>query len=110
MITPGKIYQGTELRIAVNFQNDSAADIDPDTVTFKLCDPYGEITTYVYLTDAELAKTSTGDYYVDVTPELPGRWTYRWQTTGTGKKIAQEGEFIVRTSVFYDDVPPGAYR
>jgi hypothetical protein len=72
MLAPGKIYPGDTKRIAVNFQNTDDDDTDPSTVTFKLRSPGGIETSYEYGTDAELVKSSTGDYYVDVTPDFDG--------------------------------------
>jgi hypothetical protein len=110
MLTPGRIYVNTTTRIAVNFQDDDATDVDPTTVTFKAYSPSGTTTTYAYATDAELVRADTGDYYVDFEPDEPGRWFYRWASTGTGTAIALEGTFVVQASVFYDDPPRDAYR
>lgn len=110
MLVPGRITQGTTIRIPVNFQNDEDEDVDPDTVTFKVINPEGVITTYVFGTDAELQTTSEGDYYVDVTADKPGRWTYRWETTGSNQNLATEGDFVVQVSPFYDNCGWDAYR
>jgi hypothetical protein len=111
MLVPGRIHQGTTIRIPVNFQNDEDEDIDPGTVTFKLIShESGAITTYVYGTDEELIKTGTGDYYVDVTPTEAGHYTYRWETTGTNQLLATEGVFVVQASPFYDNCSRGDYR
>lgn len=104
MLVPGRIPQGTTIRIPVTFQNDEDEDIDPDTVTFKLIShESGQQFTYVFGTDDELQKTSTGDFYVDVTPTEAGRYTYRWETTGTNQLLATEGNFVVQASPFYDN-------
>jgi hypothetical protein len=111
MLVPGRINQGTTIRIPVNFQNDASEDIDPDTVTFKLYSHFdGTTETFVFGTDAELQKNGTGNYYVDVTPELPGRYTYRWETTGTNQNLATEGVFVVQASPFYENCGRGDYR
>jgi len=110
MLTPGRNYVNTTVRLAVNFQDDDATDVDPSTVTFKVYSPSGVTTTYVYATDAELIRLDTGDYYVDYVPNESGRWHYRWSSTGTGTAIALEGTFVVQGSVFYDDPASDAYR
>lgn len=102
MLIPGKIYVNTTVRIPVNYQNDQGEDVDPTTITFKLMGPDGDIDTYVYGTDDEVAKTSTGDYYIDVMPDFPGRWHYRWESTGTNMATVVEGDFVVQRSRFYD--------
>lgn len=110
MLTPGRHYVNTTVRIAVNFQDDDGTDVDPSTVTFKAYSPTGTTTTYVYSTDTELIRMNTGDYYVDFVPDESGRWFYRWSSTGTGTAIAIEGSLVVQSSVFYDDPATDAYR
>lgn len=110
MITPGRIYCGSTLRIPVNYTDGSGTDIDPTAVTFKLYSPDYQTTTYVYGTDAEVVKDATGNYYIDVSPTVAGRWHYRWDSTGTNKASGVEGSFVVQASVFYNDATSDAYR
>jgi hypothetical protein len=110
MLIPGRIYQYSTVRIPVNFQDATGADVDPTTITFKLSSPDATLTTYTYSTDAQLLRTSTGDYYVDVTPSLPGRWHFRWESTGTNLTSAVEGSFVVQVSRFYEPASSDAYR
>ena len=110
MLIPGRIYINSTVRIPVNFQDADALDVDPDTITFKLYSPSAEITSYVFGTDAEVFKTSVGDYYIDVTPDEPGRWHYRWESTGTNKSTAVEGSFVVQISRFFEPYSSDAYR
>lgn len=109
MLTPGRHYVNTTVRVAVNFQDEDRVDVDPTTITFKVVGPTGETSSYVYLTDAELKKSSVGDYYIDVVPDQSGRWHYRWESTGTETAIAIEGSFVVQRSPFYED-NEDAYR
>jgi hypothetical protein len=109
MLTPGRKYINSPVRIAANLQDEDGTDIDPTTVVFRIMSPSWNETTYTYGTDAQLVKVNTGDYYVDFTPDEAGRWAYRWQTTGTNKTIAFEGEFRVMASDFYEYSPDG-YR
>jgi hypothetical protein len=95
-------------RLSINLQSDAGNDTDPTTLTFTLLDPGGTETTYTYGTDAEIVKTSTGDYYIDVTPTQGGRWYYRWVSTGTAAG-AKEGNFTVQASPFIDYAEPRAY-
>ena len=110
MLIPGRIYVNSTVRIPVNFQDATGADTDPSTVTFKLYSPSAEISTYVYGTNAEVLKTSVGDYYIDVTPDEPGRWHFRWESTGTNKATAVEGSFVVQVSRFFEPYSSDAYR
>jgi hypothetical protein len=45
MLTPGRHYVNTAVRVAVNFQDDDRTDVDPATVTFKLMGPAGTTST-----------------------------------------------------------------
>lgn len=107
MQEPGKIWPGTSLRRTVNFFDEADDPVDPDTVTFKLCSPCNQITSYVYDTDDEVQRSGVGAYYADFIPDIAGRWHWRWETTGTGTTIAKEGNFIVQYSKFVDDVDTG---
>lgn len=99
-LAPGRIYAGSPVRVGAHFEEDDGDDVDPTTVTFKLRSPLGVETTYVWGTDDEVVKEDTGDYYAVVTPDQGGRWLWRWQTTGTDKTIAFEGDFVVQDSQF----------
>ena len=101
-MTPGKNYVNSPLRLTINLQNASGVDTDPDTLTLKLRAPSGVETSYAYLADDEIQKTDAGDYTADITPDEAGRWLYRWETTGTATTIADEGDFLVQYSAFYD--------
>jgi len=99
---PGRYYVNSPLRLTINFQDDSGDDTDPSTITLRLISPAGVETSYVYLTDDEVQQTDAGDYTCDVTPDEPGRWRFRWETTGDGTTVASEGDFLVQDSAFYD--------
>lgn len=74
--------------------------LDPDAVTVayrRLADETN--TTLVYGTDAELVKSATGVYYVDIDADTAGMWVYRFASTGDGQ-AAQEGAFLVEASKF----------
>lgn len=100
MLAPGKNYPGSAVRVAINLEDETDTDTDPATIKFTYRSPLGVETTYTYGTDAALVKDSTGDYHVDVVPDIGGRWRYRWLTSGTNKTIALEGSFLVQTSRF----------
>ncbi len=108
-LTPGRKFVNSPIRIAANFQNDSGTDTDPTTIKVKFMGPTGIETTYTYGTDAALLKASTGDYYVDFTPDMSGLWHFRWVTTGTNTALAHEGSFRVTYSPF-EDGATDAYR
>lgn len=102
MMRPGRIYINTEVRLEARFFDDSDTDTDPDTVKLYLYDPNGTQTTYTYQTDDELGRSNTGDFYCDVTPDKSGRWFWRWEATGAGTTVAQEGNFMVDFSPHFE--------
>ena len=108
MLAPGKYYNGTEIRLTIAFTDSSGDAVDPDTVTFSTFSPCSTKADYVYGTDSEVQKASTGNYTADISPDESGRWYYRWETTGTGKKIVKEGSFVIQDSKFVD-FPPCDY-
>lgn len=106
MLAPGKIYVGRKVRLEINLSVDDV-DTDPDTLELTVRSPCGTETTYEYDSEDEdtvVVKTSAGDYYCDVTPDEPGRWWWRWVSTGTTTADASEGNFIVQDAPFHDDV------
>jgi len=103
VLEPGKIYVETELRLTASFTDSDGDPVDPDTVTFKTCSPSGNKAAYVFGTDSEVQKASVGNYTADIVPDKAGRWHFRWETTGTGKAVKLEGDFVVKKSAFFDD-------
>ena len=99
-LAPGRIYAGSPYRVGAHFEDDTDTDVDPTTITFTLLSPTGVETAYVYGTDSNVVKVSTGDYYAEVTPTEGGRWRFAWLSTGTNKAIRFEGDFLVRESLF----------
>ena len=68
----------------------SDAALDPTAVNLSIRNPAGTVTTYVYGDDAELVKSSTGVYYLDLDLDTAGIWHYRFFSTGTGKAAEEE--------------------
>ncbi len=99
-IGPGRYYAGSPVRIGAHFEDENDVDVDPSTVTFTLRSPCGVETSYVYLTDDEVTKTSTGDYFAEVIPTEGGRWRYAWSSTGSNKTVRFEDSFVVQASEF----------
>ncbi len=104
MLSPGKIYVNTVLRLTVSFTDEDGVAVNPTTVTFKLMSPCccGS-TSYEYGVDANITRPSTGNYIAEIQPDEAGVWSWRWETTGTGTTVANEGTFNVQRSRFYDD-------
>lgn len=102
MLTPGRNYPGTQQRLTMAYTDQNGDAVDPSTVTFELMDPEGVLSTYVYGTDSEIDKSSTGNFYCDVIPDMGGRWFFRWKATGTGKILNEEGFISIQASPFVD--------
>jgi hypothetical protein len=93
--------KGDLVRIFTSFAQDNAGiltAVDPGTVRLRVIDPFGTETAYDY-TEGQVARTGVGAYRVDLTPNQPGEWRYRWESTGVGQG-AEEGRFYVRRSPF----------
>jgi ferredoxin-NADP reductase len=73
--------------------------IDPTTVRFSVRDPNGTVTTYLYGTDVQIVKSSTGNYYVDVNGNSDGYWVYRFYSSGTGQAAAESGFYVTSNFV-----------
>lgn len=103
MLAPGRRYIGAPVAIEAEYRNASGVLIDPTTVSLKTRSPSGTVSTYTYGVTSAPIKLATGRYRIEVTPDQPGRWHWRWQTTGSGLVSAEEGSFTVKASPFYDD-------
>jgi len=109
MIQNGRIYPGTLVTVTATYVDDDGEPVDPTTVTLKVKSPAGTSFTYVFNTNAEIQRASTGVYWGDVTASIAGRWSYRWEGTGTGYPPPIEQNFIVIASPFYDVCPAPDY-
>jgi hypothetical protein len=81
--------RGDLVHASVAFTNAAGAAADPTTVVVRVRPPNtgrDEYTTYTYGTDAEVQKTGTGAYYLDVACAAAGTYWVRWE--GTGAVIA----------------------
>jgi len=90
---------GDLVRVTGVFKDAEGVAIDPSTVAFKLRKPNRSITTYLYGTDIQLVKDSTGNYRVDISADVKGIYKYRWYSTGNGQ-AAGENQFEVVKSNF----------
>ena len=104
MLTPGRLYPGTAIRLTTTLRDQNGNLVDPDTVTFQTYSPCKTEGRYVYGTDAEVTRLSMGSYAVDIAPAESGRWRYRWITTGTGTTVALEGNFLIQESPWAENV------
>lgn len=80
---PRSVFDYGEVVRARNTYTDpsNGTPVDPISVKVEIRAPDGTITTYIYGTNAQLAKVSVGVYQVLITLALTG--TYKWRWTGT---------------------------
>lgn len=97
-------HVGDAVRISTStvFTNAAAAAFDPDAVRGKFKDPSGNVTTYVYGTDAQLVRDGTGEYHFDIDVDEAGTWYYRieGEQTNGDYRGADEGTFEVEETEF----------
>jgi len=89
---------GDKPRLTATFETASGTDTDPTAVLFKFVNPAGTATTYTYGADAELVKSATGVYYVDIDCSAAGVYRWRFYSTGTGQ-ASEEGWFVVEPTL-----------
>lgn len=79
---------------------DGTTVTDPTTVTFRLVDPAGTSTDYVYGTDAQVTRSSTGVYvFAGVPLTTKGTWYWGWLADGV-IDTSKEGRWVVGNSIF----------
>jgi hypothetical protein len=68
---------GQSERWVAQFKDEDGVLFDPDDVNFEVTDPDGDVTTYVYGTDPEVTKVSTGVYRYEQEWTVAERWSVR---------------------------------
>jgi hypothetical protein len=90
---------GDQLTLQSTFVSLDGVNADPTTITLKVCDPGGTITTYTYA-GGDVTKFATGIYRYRLSITLPGRWLYKWLGAGAVQAASPDGVVDVQTSVF----------
>lgn len=85
---------GDVVKITVTVTDSSGTATDPSTLVVKVKPPAAAATSYTYLTDSELTKTSTGVYVLAYPATVSGWHNVRAITTGDAG--AEPGRFYVR--------------
>ena len=92
------INPGDAVRLSTIFTDAAGVVADPTTVTLRVRPPGVAETVYVYLTDAELIKDSTGNYHLDyvvpATTTAEATFHYQWEGTGAVQAV-EPGTFLV---------------
>lgn len=82
---------GQRVRLTATFSV-IGVNTDPTTVTLKVKDPLGVISTYTYALN-EITKSAQGVYYKDISIDEDGEWYYNF--TGTGSVEAADETFLL---------------
>lgn len=90
MAIPTTYEQKSQVRCTGTFTDIDGNVVDPTVVIFKYKNPASMITTLTYGDDAEVVRSSTGIYYVDLDVDTSGDWYYRFESTGSGKAGGEE--------------------
>ena len=93
------LNQTVRIETSTAFTDAAGDPVAPDTVTLTVREPSPDYTETVY-TGGDLTSPSTGVYYRDVTPDVPGQWHYRWSGTIGSSVAVDEDTFRVLTSPF----------
>lgn len=91
--------RGDMVRLTVGFTSAGGGLADPGTITCKIKQPNGAVTTYVYEEEAELVKESVGSYYLDIQVDAPGTWHYRWAGNGTVTAAAESAFRVLESEI-----------
>lgn len=79
-------YEKDQLvRVSAAYTTQAGSGQDPDNVFLDITDPDGVVTTYEYLVDAEIVRSSLGAFYADISVGTSGAWRYKWYSTGSGQ-------------------------
>lgn len=90
---------GDRRKLVCEVRDEDNVLTDPTVLTFKMLEPDEVETEYVYGTDAEVVKDSTGIYHVYWDCTQQGVHYWRYEATGT-VVAAEEAHFYIRESKF----------
>lgn len=98
-------YQIQQLiRIDVTIRNRAGALTDPTELCVAIRIPQpstGSFVQYVYDSgDNVIVRVNTGMYYLNFTPTVGGKYSYVWESTGTGQGSVNSS-FVVEGNPFY---------
>lgn len=93
------ILAGNLVKVQATFKDMDGVKRDPADVSVTRQKPTGAPETFVYGTDPEVVRASTGVYYLlnDTTGQV-GDWEFVWNSLGT-YQAAGETSFTVRDTI-----------
>ena len=87
--------QGSRIRITGTFKDSAGVLTNPTTITLKVRDGDGVITTY---NNIDLTNSSTGVWFKDFTLSIAGAWKF-WFASTAGLVTAGGSEFTVTVAL-----------
>ena len=88
---------GSKVQSWGRFYNSSDVLADPTQVYVSVREPDGLLTTYTH-GGGDTVKDGTGEYYLYINANKPGKYSVRWFATGTNQ-AATEDYFTVSDAV-----------
>jgi hypothetical protein len=91
-----KTTAGETVKFSTVISDMNSAVADPvGGVTFMIHSPSGTVSTYIYGTDVEIIKASTGKYSINLDVAEVGTYTYRWKTMTPAVSIKEDTILVV---------------
>lgn len=94
----GTVNVGQTVAWTVAVTDNSSVAANGTTATFWTINPAGTVTSYVYGTDSEVTRPSTGSYVLTLTVATPGLWRMGFKATDVGSTtddVAAQGRYRV---------------
>lgn len=85
---------GDTVRVTGTFTDSTDTVRDPGAVNLTVKSAKGKMVQYTYA-GGDITKASTGVYYKDLDIDTPGRWFYRFWSTGNYKAAGEESFLVV---------------
>ena len=89
---------GNKIRMTGTFTDplDSDAAVDPSSVYCSVRTPSNVTTDYQYGVNANVTKSSTGVYYIDLLLTDDGYWYVRWWGKDSSSNVSVAEEVVVK--------------
>ena len=100
------IWEGQTYKFPATFRTAAGVLTDPTTVTFRIRDPAGTETAYVYGVGTDVVRASVGSFYVIRQLTTAGEWRCRAEGTGTVAAVDELDRAIVVTASAFATAEP----